>query len=89
MNTTILFLGAGQVILTLAVGYIAYLVRRDSKRSSLVTLVTLLSQLREKNSEALTTSYSLMSSEDFSNSFGTTRTASTTAFASVSRYSTT
>ena len=54
MNTSTLLLGAGQLALTLAVAYIAYLVRRDSKRSSLVALVKVLSELRERNGKALT-----------------------------------
>jgi hypothetical protein len=65
MDTPTLFLGTGQLVLTLAVGYMTYVIRRDSKRSSLADLVTLLSDLREKNSKALTTSLTLMSSDEF------------------------
>lgn len=65
MDTSTLLLGAGQLVLTMAVAYIAYLLRRDSKRSSLVALVKVLSELRERNSKALTAILTMMSSEDF------------------------
>lgn len=65
MDSTTVLLGAGQLILTGAVGYTTYLLRRDSKRSSLVSLVTLLSDLREKNGRVLADFFTLMSSDDF------------------------
>lgn len=65
MDITTAFLGAGQLILTGAVGYTTYLLRRDAKRSSLVSLVTLLSDLREKNGRVLADFFTLMSSDDF------------------------
>ncbi len=65
MNTSTVLLGAGQLALTVAIAYIAYLVRRDSKRSSLVALVKVLSELRERNGRALTAILNMMSSEDF------------------------
>ena len=65
MDTPLLLLGAGQLALTFAMGYIIHLMRRDSKRSSLVALVTVLNELREKNGKALAAFFTLMSSEDF------------------------
>jgi hypothetical protein len=65
MDTATLLLGAGQLALTIAIGYITYLTRRDAKRSSLVALVTVLNELREKNGKALAASFTLMSSDDF------------------------
>jgi hypothetical protein len=65
MDATTVLLGAGQLILAVAIGYIAWLVRRDSKRSSLVALVTVLNELRERNGKALASVLALMSSEDF------------------------
>ncbi len=65
MDTSTLLLGAGQLVLTMAVAYIAYVVRRDSKRSSLVALVKVLSELRERNGKALTAILAMMSTEDF------------------------
>ena len=65
MDTSLLLLGAGQLALTFAIGYIIHLMRRDSKRSSLVALVTVLNELREKNGKALAAFFTLMSSEDF------------------------
>jgi hypothetical protein len=67
MDSTTVLLGAGQLVLAGAVGYTTYLLRRDSKRSSLVSLVTLLSDLREKNGRVLADFFTLMSSEDFKN----------------------
>jgi hypothetical protein len=67
MDTATLFLGAGQLVLTLAVGYLTYLLRREFKRSSLADLVSLLTELRDKNTKALATFFTLMSSEDFKN----------------------
>jgi len=65
MDTTTLLLGTGQLVLTIAVGYFTYLLRRDSRRSSLVSLVTLLSDLREKNARVLADFFKLMCSDDF------------------------
>ena len=65
MDTTTLLLGTGQLVLTIAVAYITYLLRRDSRRSSLVSLVTLLSDLREKNARVLADFFKLMASDDF------------------------
>jgi hypothetical protein len=65
MDNTMVFLCLGQLFLTGAVGYTTYLLRRDSKRSSLVSLVTLLSELREKNGRVLADFFTLMSSDDF------------------------
>jgi hypothetical protein len=65
MDTTTLLLGAGQLALTIAIGYITYLTRRDSKRSSLVALVTVLNELREKNGKALTAFFALMTTDAF------------------------
>jgi hypothetical protein len=65
MDSTTLLLGAGQLALTVTVGYIAYLTRRDAKRSSLVALVTILNELREKNGKALAAFFALMASDDF------------------------
>jgi len=36
MDATTLLLGAGQVLLAIAIGYIAWTVRRESKRSALL-----------------------------------------------------
>jgi len=65
MDTATLLLVAGQLALTIAIGYITYLTRRDAKRSSLVALVTVLNELREKNGKALAAFYALMNSDDF------------------------
>jgi len=65
MDITTVLLGTGQLLLTCAVGYTTYLFRRDSNRSSLVSLVTLLSDLREKNGRVLADFFTLMSSDDF------------------------
>ncbi len=65
MDTATLLLGAGQVVLAVAVGYIAYLLRRDAKRSSLAALITVLGELREKNGKALAAVLALMASDDF------------------------
>ena len=65
MDKTTLLLGTGQLVLAFAIGYSTYLLRRDSKRSSLVALVTLLNDLREKNARVLADFFTLMSSEDF------------------------
>ncbi len=65
METSTILLGTGQLALTLAVGYIAHLLQRDSKRSSLVALVTLLNNMLDKNGKSLAAMFSLMSSNDF------------------------
>ena len=65
MDATTLLLGAGQLLLAIAIGYIAWVVRRESKRSSLVALVTVLNQLYERNSKSLTSVLTLMASMDF------------------------
>ena len=65
MNTTTVLLLAGQFVLTFIVGYLVLLMRRDSRRSSLMALVGLLSELREKNSQALSAFFELIASEDF------------------------
>jgi hypothetical protein len=65
MDTTTVLLVAGQIVLAGAVGYTTYLLRRDSKRSSLVSLVTLLCDLREKNGRVLADFFTLMASKDF------------------------
>jgi hypothetical protein len=65
MDTSLILLGTGQLALTLAVGYIAYLTRRESRRSSLVALVSVLNELRERNGKSLASFLSLMSSDDF------------------------
>ena len=65
MDTSTLLLGAGQLVLTVALACIAYMVRRDAKRSSLVALVKVLSELRERNSKTLNSILAVMSSEDF------------------------
>jgi len=65
MDTSTVILGIGQLVLTVAVAYIAWLVRRDARRSSLVSLVTVLNELRERNNRALAASLSSLSSGDF------------------------
>ncbi len=65
MDATTLLLGAGQLLLAIAIGYIAWVVRRESKRSSLVALVTVLNQLYERNSKSLASVLTLMSSTAF------------------------
>jgi len=65
MDTSTILLGTGQVVLTLAVGYITYALRRDSRRSSLVALITVLNELREKNGKSLASFLALMASDDF------------------------
>jgi len=65
MDSTTLLLGAGQLMLAVAVGYIAWVVRRDSRRASLVALVTVLNELRERNNKALAAVLARISSEDF------------------------
>jgi hypothetical protein len=65
MDTTTLLLGAGQLLLAVAIGCIAWMVRRDSKRSSLVALVSVLNELRERNGKSLAAVLNLMSSDDF------------------------
>ncbi|HWW00509.1 MAG TPA: hypothetical protein VNZ64_12490 [Candidatus Acidoferrum sp.] len=65
MDATTLLLAAGQLLLAVAIGYIACVVRREAKRSSLVALVTVLNELYERNRKALATVYTLMSSADF------------------------
>ncbi len=65
MDASTLLLGAGQVLLAIAIGYIAWLMRRESKRSSLVALVTILNQLYERNNQSLSSVLTLMSSTDF------------------------
>ena len=65
MDSTTLLLGAGQLLLAVAVGYIAWVVRRDSRRASLVALVTVLNELRERNNKALAAVVARISSEDF------------------------
>ena len=65
METTTVLLGSGQLVLTLAVVYTMYLLRRGARRSSLVALVELLNDLREKNGRVLAEFFALMASEDF------------------------
>jgi hypothetical protein len=65
MEASTLLLASGQLVLTLAVGYMTYVMRREFKRSSLADLVNLLSELRDRNGKALATFFTLMSSEDF------------------------
>ena len=65
MDTTTILLGAGQLVLAAAIGYIAWQVRRDSRRASLVSLVTVLNQLREGNGRSLSAIFELMASPDF------------------------
>jgi hypothetical protein len=65
MSMTTLLLGAGQCVLAVAVGCIAWQGKRESRRSSLVALVTVLNELRERNNESLAAILRLMSSEDF------------------------
>ena len=65
METSTLLLGAGQLVLAVAIGYIAWMVRRDSRRASLVALVTVLNELRERNNKALAAVVTQMSSDDF------------------------
>jgi hypothetical protein len=65
MLTGLVILGAGQLFLTIAVAYIAWLSRRDARRSSLVSLITVLSELRERNSRGLAVILNLMSTEEF------------------------
>ena len=65
MDATTLLLAAGQLLLAVAIGYIAWVVRREAKRSSLVALVTVLNQLYERHSKSLAAVHALMSSSDF------------------------
>ncbi len=65
MDTTTLLLGAGQLVLALAIGYIAWQVRHDSRRASLVSLMTVLNQLREGNSQSLREAFAAMSTPEF------------------------
>ena len=65
MDTSTVILGIGQLVLTVTVAYIAWLVRRDARRSSLVSLVTVLNELRERNNKALTASLNSLASGDF------------------------
>lgn len=65
MDSATLWLAAGQLILALAVGYIAWQVRRDCRRASLVALVSVLNELRERNNKNLAAVLARISSEDF------------------------
>ena len=53
------------MLLALAIGYIAWQVRHDSRRASLVSLMSVLNQLREGNSHSLTEMFAVMSSPAF------------------------
>jgi hypothetical protein len=65
MDSTTVLLGAGQLILAMAVGYVAWLARRDARRSSLSALITLLSDLRNRNDFAIADLSNQMASDDF------------------------
>jgi hypothetical protein len=65
MNSTTVLLAAGQLMLAVAIGYIAWLGRRDARRSSLAALVTVLNELRNRNGAAVSEMLSRMESEDF------------------------
>ena len=65
MNAATFLLATGQLLLAVAIGYIAWVVRREAKRSSLVALVTVLNELYERNRKSLAAVYALMSSADF------------------------
>lgn len=65
MDATTLLLATGQLLLAITIGYIAWVVRREAKRSSLVALVTVLNELYERNRKSLSAVYTLMTSTDF------------------------
>ena len=48
MDATTLLLATGQLLLAIAIGYIAWVARREAKRSSLVALVTVLHELYDR-----------------------------------------
>jgi hypothetical protein len=68
MHADMLLLGTGQLALAVGVCYLLYLLRRDARRSSLVNLLTVLNDLREKNAKALAAVFALTSSEAFKSS---------------------
>ncbi len=68
MDSTTVLLGTGQLLLAMAVGYVAWLGRRDARRSSLAALVTVLNELRKRNDAALADLSSRMTSHDFAQS---------------------
>jgi hypothetical protein len=68
MDAATLFLGAGQLALGGILCYLLYLLRRDARRSSLVAIVAVLNDLREKNAKALMAVFALTSSQDYQRS---------------------
>ena len=68
MDAATLFLGAGQLALGGVLCYVLFLLRRDARRSSLVAIITVLNDLREKNTKALNAVFALMSSQDYQRS---------------------
>jgi hypothetical protein len=75
MDAATLLLGTGQLALGMVLCYLLYLLRRDARRSSLVALVGVLNELREKNSKRLAAVFALMSSEAFQRSDEQVRSA--------------
>jgi hypothetical protein len=73
MDSTTILLGAGQLVLALAIGYVAWLARRDARRSSLAALITVLSELRNRNNSALADLSTRIASEDFKRGDDATR----------------
>ena len=68
MDAATLLLGAGQLALGGILCYLLFLLRRDARRSSLVAIVAVLNDLREKNAKALIAVFALMSSQDYQRS---------------------
>jgi hypothetical protein len=68
MDAATLLLGAGQLALGGALCCLLYLLRRDSRRSSLVAIIAVLNDLREKNTKALATLFALMTSQAYQRS---------------------
>jgi len=65
MHAATLLIGAAQMALLGVVCYLLFLLHRDSRRASLVALITVLNDLREKNAHALTAVLTLMASDSF------------------------
>ena len=67
MDATLL-LGAGQLALGGVLCYLLYLLRRDARRSSLVRIIGVLNEIREKNTKGLSVVLALMATEAFQRS---------------------
>ncbi|HWX20127.1 MAG TPA: hypothetical protein VN578_09510 [Candidatus Binatia bacterium] len=65
MDAATLLFGAGQLALVGVLCSLLYHLRRDTLRSSLAALLTVLIDLREKNTKALQTVFGLIASDAF------------------------